>query len=223
MQFIIDGSEKLSRFLIDHSTFILIAVAVLSFVYYAWLRPILIGYIGELLVRLRLKRLDVSKYTVINDVLIKTAEGTTQIDHIVISEFGIFVIETKHMTGKVYASDYAEQWKVYYGKRCRKLFNPFRQNYGHVKNLESLLSAPEEVFKPILVFIKKSRLTLKRKDVKNTLLYHTELVKHICSITDKCITPEQKLIYINQINAANIKNNKNMHEHVKYVKTKKAE
>lgn len=214
----------MTQFIIDHSTFILITIAVLAFIYYAWLRPIIIGYIGELLVRLRLKRLDESSYTVINDVLIKTAEGTTQIDHIVVSESGIFVIETKHMTGKVYASDHAEHWKVYYGKRCRKLFNPFRQNYGHVKNLESLLSAPEEAFKPILVFIKKSRLTLKRKEVKkNTLLYHTELVKHIRSVTDKCITPEQKLIYINQINAANIRNSKNMHEHVKYVKTKKAE
>lgn len=213
----------MTQFIIDHSTYILIAVAILGFVYYAWLRPIIIGYIGELLVRLRLKRLDESSYTVINDILIKTAEGTTQIDHVVISEYGIFVIETKHMTGKVYASDHAEQWKVYYGKRCRKLFNPFRQNYGHVKNLESLLSAPADVFKPILVFIRKSRLTLKRKDIKNTLLYHTELIKYIRSVTEKCITPEQKLIYINQITAANIRNNKTMHEHVKYVKSKKAE
>lgn len=213
----------MTQFIIDHSTFILITIAVLAFIYYAWLRPIIIGYIGELLVRLRLKQLDESSYTIINDVLIKTAEGTTQIDHIVVSEFGIFVIETKHMTGKIYASDHAEHWKAYYGKRCRKLFNPFRQNYGHVKNLESLLTAPAEVFKPILVFIKKSRLTLKRKDVKNTLLYHTELVKHIRSVTDKCITPEQKLIYINQLNTANIRNTKNMHKHVKYVKSKKAE
>ena len=213
----------MTEFIINNSTIILIAVAILGFVYYAWLRPIIIGYIGELLVRLRLKRLDETAYTTINDVLIKTAEGTTQIDHIVVSEYGIFVIETKHMTGKVYASDHTEKWKVYYGQRCKKLFNPFRQNYGHTKNLESLLSAPADVFKPILVFIRKSRLTLKRKDVKNTLLYHTELVKHIRSVTDKCITPEQKLIYINQINAANSRNNKNMHEHIKYVNTKKAE
>lgn len=212
------------QYIINHPTFTLIAVAILAFIYYSWLRPIIIGYIGELLVRLRLKRLDESSYTVLNDILIKTEEGTTQIDHIVVSEYGIFVIETKHMTGKVYATDFGEQWKVYYGKRCRKLFNPFRQNYGHIKNLESLLSAPEEAFKPILVFIKKSRLTLNRKEVKkNTLLYHTELVKHIRSVTDKCITLEQKLIYINQINAANIRNSKNMHEHVKYVKSKKAE
>lgn len=203
--------------------FFMMLIIISIALFYMWLRAIVIGYIGEQLVRRKLKQLNESIYTVINNVLISGARGTTQIDHIVISEYGIFVIETKHMTGKVYASDHTEQWKVYYGKRCNKLYNPFRQNYGHVKNLESLLSAPADVFKPILVFIRKSRLTLKRKDVKNTLLYHTELVKHIRSITDKCITPEQKSIYINQINAANIRNSKNMHEHVKYVKSKKAE
>lgn len=105
----------MTQFIIDHSTFILIAVAILGFIYYAWLRPIIIGYIGELLVRLRLKRLDESSYTVLNDILIKTEEGTTQIDHIVVSEYGIFVIETKHMTGKVYATDFEAQ-------RCKKHF-----------------------------------------------------------------------------------------------------
>ena len=60
-----------------------------------WLRSSK-GRIGEHRVAHILDRLPKDRYRVINNLLLRTSSGnTTQIDHVVISEYGIFVIETK--------------------------------------------------------------------------------------------------------------------------------
>ena len=44
-----------------------------------------------------LSSLDENEYKVLNDVMVRTQNGkTSQIDHIVVSAYGIFVIETKN-------------------------------------------------------------------------------------------------------------------------------
>lgn len=58
--------------------------------------PKIRGARGESRVANLLSRLDNSKYKALNDLLIRTARGTSQIDHVVVSPQGIFVIETKN-------------------------------------------------------------------------------------------------------------------------------
>ena len=69
------------------------------------------GKFGEWLVALILRlRLDPATYQIINDVMIPDQEGgTTQIDHVVFSPFGVFVIETKNMKGRIKGSKHAAQ------------------------------------------------------------------------------------------------------------------
>ena len=43
-------------------------------------------------------------YKVFSDLILPTARETTQIDHLIISRFGIFVIETKNMSGWIFGS-----------------------------------------------------------------------------------------------------------------------
>lgn len=45
------------------------------------------------------------EYTVIDDVVLKTNSGTTQIDHVVVSRYGVFAIETKNYRGDIYGND----------------------------------------------------------------------------------------------------------------------
>ncbi len=61
-------------------------------------KPQLKGIIGELEVATQLYFLDKSQFTVINDMVIKTGNHITQIDHVVISNYGIFVIESIQMS-----------------------------------------------------------------------------------------------------------------------------
>jgi hypothetical protein len=54
------------------------------------------------------------EYEIFNDILLKTDDGSThQIDHVVVSPYGIFVLETKAYMGKVYGGQYSDQWTEY--------------------------------------------------------------------------------------------------------------
>jgi hypothetical protein len=61
--------------------------------------------------------------------------STTQIDHVLVSVYGIFVIETKNMKGWIFGDERSAQWtQSIFGKKSR-FQNPLRQNYRHVKAL----------------------------------------------------------------------------------------
>ncbi len=83
--------------------------------------------------------LDKNVYRLIEDVTLPVGDGTTQIDHLVVSRYGIFVIETKDMTGWIFGHPDNARWtQVIYGDRYR-FQNPIRQNYKHVKAVQELL------------------------------------------------------------------------------------
>ena len=63
------------------------------------------GIIGEKRVRKHLDRLPKEHYSVLNNVMVKAKKGTSQIDHIVISSHGIFVIETKNYKGWIHGNE----------------------------------------------------------------------------------------------------------------------
>ncbi len=63
------------------------------------------GVAGEFLVNTAARLfLPEDEYHLIKDVTLPTREGTTQIDHIVVSRYGVFVIETKNMKGWIFGS-----------------------------------------------------------------------------------------------------------------------
>ncbi|WP_428746064.1 nuclease-related domain-containing protein, partial [Sulfurimonas sp.] len=69
------------------------------------------GLLGEMLVNFAANiRLDKQKYYLIKNVTLPTEDGTTQIDHIVVSEFGIFVVETKNMKGWIFGDEKQKNW-----------------------------------------------------------------------------------------------------------------
>lgn len=84
-------------------------------------QPSIKGKIGEDVVNLAAKlRLDSDVYHLIKDVMIPSKNGTTQIDPVIVSKFGIFVIETKNYTGWIFANAKDRQWtQVSYKKKHR--------------------------------------------------------------------------------------------------------
>ncbi len=61
--------------------------------------PKIKGFLGEASVATMLSTLPKEEYRVLNNIMLKTERGTTQIDHIVLSLYGVFVIETKNYKG----------------------------------------------------------------------------------------------------------------------------
>ena len=64
---------------------------------------------GEALVANRLQRLT-RMNVLLNNVTLKTETGTTQIDPVLGTEAGLFVIETKHYTGWILGQPYDDYW-----------------------------------------------------------------------------------------------------------------
>ena len=118
------------------------------------------GFFGELKVLFSAKLL-LHGYYQIHNVTLPTLDGTTQIDHIFVSRFGIFVVETKNMTGWIFGSEKQAQWTQKIYRNSYKFQNPLRQNYKHVKALEAALSVPAESIHSVVVFFGHSTFKTK--------------------------------------------------------------
>src|ERR1035437_6229801 len=83
----------------------------------SWLK----GGVGEIMGSFAHKvMLDKSIYREINNVTIPTANGTTQIDHVIVSRYGIFVVETKNMDGWIFGDEKNPQWtQSLFGKKFK--------------------------------------------------------------------------------------------------------
>lgn len=132
---------------------------------YGWVIPLILligllkspwvkGQIGELLVRLFAHwQLDKQTYRRLHNVTLSTPDGTTQIDHVFLSPYGIFVLETKNMSGWIFGGEQQPQWTQKLYKRTFKFQNPLRQNYKHLKALEATLGVSAEHLHSVITFI----------------------------------------------------------------------
>lgn len=115
------------------------------------------GMVGEFLVKLVARfRLPADVYHALHNVTVPTPDGTTQIDHIFVSRFGIFVVETKHMKGWIFGGENQAKWTQKIYRKTVSFQNPLRQNYKHVKALEALLELPAEVIHSVVAFTGES-------------------------------------------------------------------
>lgn len=96
------------------------------------------------------------EYKVCHDITLDTSHGPTQIDHIVLSRYGVFVIETKNYSGWIFGSAKRRQWtQTIYGYKSR-FQNPLHQNYKHVKAVESFFSLDLSYIHSVVVFVGNS-------------------------------------------------------------------
>lgn len=98
------------------------------------------GWAGELGVKIAAAiALPPNRYYKLHNVILPTERGTTQIDHILVSKYGIFVVETKFMKGWIYGGQYDKEWTQKFPRSSYKFQNPLRQNFAHTKALEAIL------------------------------------------------------------------------------------
>ena len=191
---------------------ILITLCVLIKIYYPKLR----GFMGEFWVKLELKKLPKDKYIVLNDIMIKDDKGTHQIDHLVLSKFGIFVIEMKNYYGLIKGKDFDNKWCQYLGKTRSYFLNPIYQNYGHIKSLSNLLKLDENNFISIICFSNQAKVDVKTEQIVTQVDYlKNEIIKF------KDILCDADIIELsNIINSNNILDKKMRKQHVKYIRKK---
>ncbi|NNG83109.1 MULTISPECIES: nuclease-related domain-containing protein [Acinetobacter Taxon 24D] len=120
-------------------------------------KPFIKGKVGEFAVALHVKLyLKDPQYILLNDCTLPDEQaGTTQIDHILLSPYGIFIIETKNYKGWIFGSERQKMWTQKIFKNSYKFQNPLHQNYKHQKVLEQVLSdiITPEYLHSIVVFM----------------------------------------------------------------------
>ena len=204
---------ELAMYLVTKPLLIFIIVLVLSIIskiLYSKLR----GYMGEFWVKLELKKLPKDKYIVLNNIMVKNNNGTHQIDHIVVSSYGIFVIEMKNYYGLIVGDEYKENWIQYLGKRKSYFKNPIHQNYGHVKALEELLNLDNKLFISIVCFSNQVKLKVSSKSIITKLDYLIRIIKRFELIQINSDINE----LANKIKTLNIKDKHERKNHVKNIK-----
>jgi len=109
---------------------------------------------GEaLLSRVALTNFAPPDYHLMNHVTLQMNDGTTQVDHVLVSRFGVFVIETKDYKGWIFADANQANWTQVLFKWKFKFQNPIFQNTRHVRAVQDLLDfLPPGAIKSIVVF-----------------------------------------------------------------------
>lgn len=129
------------------------------------------GRQGERYVAHRLKKY-IRKHPssqVLHDMILQTPDGTTQIDHLMISPFGVFVIETKNLTGWIFGDENHSSWTQVLYKKKYRFQNPLRQNYKHQKTIKKLLNVGSSNIHSVVVFAGNSTFKTEQPDKVVTL------------------------------------------------------
>jgi len=118
------------------------------------LKSLVKGIVGEVMGSLAGKLfLDKETYRSLNNVTLNTSNGTAQIDHIIASRYGIFVVETKNYQGWIFGGEKQSEWtQSFPGGKKFKFQNPLRQNYRHIKALSEFLGLPDDKFHSVVMF-----------------------------------------------------------------------
>ena len=113
------------------------------------------GWRGERAVqRLIAQRLNPLVYVDLHNVTLPTANGgSTQIDHLIFSPYGLFVLETKNYQGWIFGTEKQRDWTQQIFKKRSKFQNPLRQNYKHTKTLQDLLGLEPEHVHSVIAFV----------------------------------------------------------------------
>lgn len=147
------------------------------------------GKLGERSVAKKLKKLDKHKYKVINDVILKTSRGTSQIDHLVVSNYGIFVIETKNYQGWIVGSENTDNWQQIIYNKKNYFRNPIKQNYSHIKAIEENLKLNNKIkYISIIVFMNGCDLKV---NTTTPVLYEHDLLKQIYKYKKQLLSEEE--------------------------------
>ncbi len=168
----------------------LFAVALAVRLFAAWLNsPSRKGKSGERTVAARLRRGLPEEYLILNDVYLPLADGTTtQIDHIVVSQYGIFVVETKTYSGWIFGNEKSAQWTQSIYRKKSRFQNPLRQNYLHICTLSERLRIDRAYFHSVVAFT--GECTFKTEMPEN-VVYSRRAADFIRSFTTPIIKVSQ--------------------------------
>ena len=180
------------------------------------------GFLGETVINVAMwLKLEKDVYHRLNGITLPRANGgSTQIDHIIVSVYGIFVIETKNYKGWIYGSEKQKQWTQAFPNGSKfKFQNPLRQNYLHIRTLADLLGLELSYFHSMIAFI--GECELKTRDELPEHVLTGGMVSYVKKKQGEILTEDEVKSIVEQINSNRFsKSWRTNREHKAYLKDK---
>ena len=149
-----------------------------------------VGEVGENMVRAVIKSLPSDRYVVLHDVWLPMADGgETQIDHVIVSPFGIFIVETKNWKGTIYADAKSAVWTKFNLGHKDTYKNPIHQNYKHLISVREKFSRQGTEF--VFGVVAMSPAAEFKGGVPEGVVFYNELNGWILGHVTPCIKPDQ--------------------------------
>jgi hypothetical protein len=177
-------------------------------------KPRIKGAVGETVFGLASSVAFGSDWHILKNIVIPAYDGTTQIDQIAISKYGIFVIEIKSYKGWIFGKERDAKWTQTLFKEKHSFQNPLFQNYKHIKSLQEITGISENKFKSVIVF---SGEAVFKTPMPENVVKGAAYIGYIKSFKDVILTEYEiqtvlKLISVNRLSGS---------EHRTYIKERK--
>ncbi len=171
-----------------------------------WHLPVRRGREGEKFVAKELyKLLDSNYYRILNNLLLPSTGNlnTAQIDHVIVSNFGIFCLETKAYAGWIFGNIKQKYWTQVIFHNKERFYNPFYQNYAHIKALEKVIGR-SQLKSPIIslvIFTDADKLKISGTDAAG---FTFEIIRKIKNYSIPIYTDTERDAIYNLLCQANI-------------------
>jgi restriction system protein len=146
------------------------------------------GWIGEKKTALNMwLSLNTNIYRRFHNIIIPSKSGTSQIDHLLVSPYGLFIVETKNKQGWIYGSENQAKWTQTFYQKKYTFQNPLRQTFRQKKVLSEFLKMDESLIHTVVYFV--GDCTFKTPLPANVLT--SNLGRYIKSFQDPILTQNE--------------------------------
>ena len=146
--------------------------------------------------------LDGQTYRQLHDVILETREGLVRIDHVIVSRFGVFVVEAMDMRGEILGRAFDPEWTQTVGGERVTFQNPLRPNYNRKLALDGLLQIGEHKIFSVIAFTDRSAFQVEMPD---NVTRGKDFVKYIKSKDTVLINDSEIRGIVDAIQAARLK------------------
>lgn len=160
------------------------------------------GELGEYKIEVQLAQLP-SAFKVVSNLLFKTEQGLEQIDHLVVSPYGIFILEVKNLAGLIVGEEDDENWHQAITWRVKSFTNPLYENQTHIEALKKQVKFAENW--PIYSYATFSRRG-ELKVISGFVFYDTDILPALLKRAEQArvLSDEEIEILIDEIDKINI-------------------
>lgn len=126
------------------------------------------------------------EYKITNNIVVPSPNGMSRINCVIVSPYGIFVIDIHNEPGRITGSIDSREWQVVHGRNKRTIYNPVWRGRTHRNAMEELLG---DQFLISLVVFQQGKL---KSDFGNNVVEMPGMCETIRGYKNIVLTREQQ-------------------------------